>query len=43
MSASEAQRKHLSNSFFSASLADGDPEIAAPSSTSSAASATRSS
>lgn len=28
MSASEAARSHLSNSFFSASLADSDPEIA---------------
>jgi glycine hydroxymethyltransferase len=28
MSASEAAQKHLSNSFFSASLADSDPEIA---------------
>src|SRR3954467_2261291 len=28
MSASEAAHSHLSNSFFSASLADGDPEIA---------------
>src|SRR6478609_7390424 len=28
MSASEAARNHLSNSFFSASLADSDPEIA---------------
>ncbi|MGO4570950.1 serine hydroxymethyltransferase [Microvirga sp. 2TAF3] len=28
MSASEATRSHLSNSFFSASLADSDPEIA---------------
>src|SRR3712207_8482556 len=28
MSASEAAHQHLSNSFFSASLADADPEIA---------------